>query len=97
MRIATSVNRARFVVASLVLLVAGWLTHSPPRESPDPAAPSTLVRQWPVISQSATPPPPGGPYRVLEFSSVRVESLEPPAWFGARDRAPVRIAGKVLG
>jgi hypothetical protein len=50
-----------------------------------------------VISQSATPPPPGGPYRALEFASIRVESLEPPVWFGARDRAPARIAGKVFG
>jgi hypothetical protein len=28
---------------------------------------------------------------------MRVESLDLPAWFGARDRAPVRIAGKVFG
>lgn len=102
MRIASSVRWTRFVVASLVLLAAGLASRSPRESRPTCGNRrlSVLVTtpvEIPIEVQAATPPPPGGPYRALEFSSMRVESLEPPMWFGERSKPLVRIAGKVLG
>lgn len=95
MRIASSVSKARFIVASTVLLAAGLAGSSSPRPSPCVRATPWSVVELPISGQQPEASVPGGPYRALEFSSMRVESLEPPRWFGARGHEPVRIAGKV--
>jgi hypothetical protein len=83
MRIAISVSRARFVVASLALLVAGLVASGPPRAHRG-AAPASAVAVRAGAVRSAQ-------------GSARAVSRDLPLWFGARGQAPVRIAGRLLG
>jgi hypothetical protein len=104
MPIASSVHQARAVVASLVLLGAGWLADDPrghavvaagamqPLAAPAPPCGERCAQLMP-----SRLPPPGGRFRALEISSMRVRSLELPTSFGLADAPPVRLAGRVLG